>query len=338
MTGYGHTAPTTFPLDLEAGLPRLKKVPIRLGSSWVEEEIRVETQHLERFTRYTLDFVPSVVAYYSHFADGVNHINWKAEAHGGNFFIGGLSSFDLEPGPAITMVMRFLDRQLGELMRRLPEDSTLVVVSDHGFDFRGYEHDNAPAGVIIIRGPDVRPGIITGASLIDVTPPCFTCWASKSPKTCWADRSKSRVRAAHSIAPRYSLLHTAPPKRRSMPIKWRQKAPRNTKTIFARWDMCSENMLSSRPFGGCPSMKPDCLTLVAVPRGVIRRAREQRIVPHLGTVLRSALPMPERQRFVGHQRCFDSRVSPPTCIHARRLLSVIGTIGRATRPTGRCAV
>ena len=170
MMGYGHTAPTTFPLDLEAGLPRLKMVPIRLGSSWVEEEMLVETQHLARFTRYTLDFAPSVVAYYSHFADGVNHVNWKAEAHGGNFFIGGLSSFDLEPGPAITMVMRFLDRQLGELMRRLPEDSTLVVVSDHGFDFRGYEHDNAPAGVIIIRGPDVRPGIITGASLIDVTP------------------------------------------------------------------------------------------------------------------------------------------------------------------------
>jgi hypothetical protein len=170
IVGKGYTKPKNFPLDLEAGMTKLKNSPIGLGTPWVEAQIPTETQHFERFSAHVAEFGSSVIAYYTHFGDGVNHINWNAEAHDGNFLIGGLRSFDLKPGPSITMLMRFLDDQLGEYMRRLPEDSTLVVVSDHGFDFRGYEHDNAPPGVLIVRGPDVQPGIVSGARLVDVAP------------------------------------------------------------------------------------------------------------------------------------------------------------------------
>jgi arylsulfatase A-like enzyme len=45
-----------------------------------------------------------------------------------------------------------------------------VIVSDHGFGYRGYEHDNGPPGVLIVRGPGIRPGAFTGAGIADVTP------------------------------------------------------------------------------------------------------------------------------------------------------------------------
>lgn len=170
MSGRGYTNPRHFPLDLEEGMTRLKKAPLQLGTPWVEAQSLVEIEHFKRFIDHAQKFEPSLLAYYTHFADGVNHMNWKHAAHGSKYFIGGLWTEDLKPSPAIIMVMRFLDGQLGEVMRRLPEDATLVIVSDHGWDFRGYEHDNAPPGVVIVRGPDVAPGIVNGYALIDVAP------------------------------------------------------------------------------------------------------------------------------------------------------------------------
>jgi arylsulfatase A-like enzyme len=66
--------------------------------------------------------------------------------------------------------MQFVDELLGEYMGRLPSDATLVVVSDHGFDFWGCEHDNSPAGVLIVRGPAIQSGVFDNASLYDVAP------------------------------------------------------------------------------------------------------------------------------------------------------------------------
>ena len=41
--------------------------------------------------------------YYTHFADGVNHVNWKDDVAGDAFFFGGWNHPDYEPGPAVTM-------------------------------------------------------------------------------------------------------------------------------------------------------------------------------------------------------------------------------------------
>ena len=162
--------PTVFPLDLEEGLPDLDKPKAETGIGWVEETIPWERAHFERFLAFSKRFTPDLVAFYTHFADGINHLNWKSAAHGDRFLISGIAKPALGSAPAITRGMDFVDTLLGEYMRVLPQDATLVVVSDHGFDFRGYEHDNSPAGVLIVRGPEIRPGVFSGASLYDVAP------------------------------------------------------------------------------------------------------------------------------------------------------------------------
>jgi predicted AlkP superfamily phosphohydrolase/phosphomutase len=136
----------------------------------VEGTIPWERAHFDRFLAHSKHFAPDLVAFYTHFGDGINHLNWKSAAHGDGFLISGVSKPALGPARAITKGMRFIDTLLGEYMRVLPRDATLVVVSDHGFDFRGYEHDNSPAGVMIVRGSEIRPGVFTGASLYDVAP------------------------------------------------------------------------------------------------------------------------------------------------------------------------
>jgi arylsulfatase A-like enzyme len=55
-------------------------------------------------------------------------------------------------------------------MALVPDDAVFVIMSDHGFDFRMYEHDNGPPGVLIVGGPGIRPGQFENASVYDVAP------------------------------------------------------------------------------------------------------------------------------------------------------------------------
>jgi Type I phosphodiesterase / nucleotide pyrophosphatase len=72
------------------------------------------------------------------------------------------------------------DRRLGRLMDRLSPDTVLIVVSDHGFQFRNYGFNHyddgrggvkAPPGVLFLWGPPVRAGAaLEGPTLFDVGP------------------------------------------------------------------------------------------------------------------------------------------------------------------------
>lgn len=76
------------------------------------------------------------------------------------------------------------DRRLGRLMAEAGSDTVVVVVSDHGFQFRNdprdverrfgfYHYDGpmAPSGVIFLWGPPVRAGLsLKGASVFDICP------------------------------------------------------------------------------------------------------------------------------------------------------------------------
>jgi hypothetical protein len=66
--------------------------------------------------------------------------------------------------------MEYLDEIVSDVLACLPPDATLALMSDHGFDFRGYEHDNAPPGVLFLRGPGVQAGPFEGARIYDVAP------------------------------------------------------------------------------------------------------------------------------------------------------------------------
>lgn len=64
-----------------------------------------------------------------------------------------------------------IDRWIGELVRRLPEDATVVLVSDHGMAPGGDRGLHAPFGVFIGSGPPFRKGATTrGVTVLDVAP------------------------------------------------------------------------------------------------------------------------------------------------------------------------
>ena len=72
------------------------------------------------------------------------------------------------------------DRRLGRLMEKLAPDTVLLVVSDHGFQFRNYGFNHyddgrggvkAPPGILFLWGPPVRPGRkLEVPTLFDVGP------------------------------------------------------------------------------------------------------------------------------------------------------------------------
>jgi predicted AlkP superfamily phosphohydrolase/phosphomutase len=177
LHGYGPVEPRVFPGDLEAGIPPLPANPAsaRVGIEWVLAKQPYEQATYLRFRHLALQRPSDVLLYYTHFPDAVNHVNWKPETWGDRLLFSGLRHPEIQPGHATSAVMRWLDAVLGDVMARLPESALLAVVSDHGFDFRGYEHDNGPPGVILLRGPGVKPGPLPGrASVYDVTPTLLT--------------------------------------------------------------------------------------------------------------------------------------------------------------------
>jgi predicted AlkP superfamily phosphohydrolase/phosphomutase len=72
------------------------------------------------------------------------------------------------------------DERLGRLMEEVGEDTVLIVVSDHGFQFRSYGFNHyddgrggvrAPEGVLFLWGPGIRRGArLDAPTLFDVAP------------------------------------------------------------------------------------------------------------------------------------------------------------------------
>lgn len=69
---------------------------------------------------------------------------------------------------------RLADRRLGRLLEALDDfapETRVIVVSDHGFDFRANHHAHAPPGVVFGLGEGFAPGReVEGLSVYDVTP------------------------------------------------------------------------------------------------------------------------------------------------------------------------
>ncbi len=64
-------------------------------------------------------------------------------------------------------VYLYEDRRLGRIMDEVGPDTILIVVSDHGFQFRSYGFNHyddgrggvkAPSGILFLWGPPIRPG------------------------------------------------------------------------------------------------------------------------------------------------------------------------------------
>ncbi len=84
---------------------------------------------------------------------------------------------------------RFHDMMLGALLQLAGEDTTVILVSDHGFhpDHLRPEHipaepagpaiEHRPYGIFVARGPGIRKGeVVHGASVLDLTPTVLACF------------------------------------------------------------------------------------------------------------------------------------------------------------------
>jgi tetratricopeptide (TPR) repeat protein len=78
---------------------------------------------------------------------------------------------------------RYQDRLLGEVLARLSPDTTVIVMSDHGFRNGGDRPPNDPPyiegkpglwhrryGILILAGPPIKPGPLDTTNLLDIAP------------------------------------------------------------------------------------------------------------------------------------------------------------------------
>lgn len=75
--------------------------------------------------------------------------------------------------PIIEPVYVYLDNVVGRIVSKAKENTTLILISDHGFQFSkiGYNHTQAPDGIIIMHGPKIKKGHeIKRAHVFDITP------------------------------------------------------------------------------------------------------------------------------------------------------------------------
>lgn len=72
---------------------------------------------------------------------------------------------------------RYLDGVLARVMAKVGEDTTLILCSDHGFTASTREPltvgSHRPVGVLLARGPGIRPGTVGSLELVDFAPTVY---------------------------------------------------------------------------------------------------------------------------------------------------------------------
>ena len=94
--------------------------------------------------------------------------------------LGLLDKLDPAVARAMLPAYKLADDFLGQIVSEMDSSTILIIVSDHGFIWRGgsYDHNpsgegypaTSPPGVIILKGKNIRPGRIENAKLFDITP------------------------------------------------------------------------------------------------------------------------------------------------------------------------
>jgi predicted AlkP superfamily phosphohydrolase/phosphomutase len=87
-----------------------------------------------------------------------------------------IEALDREFAKIIEPVYTYADTIVGDIMESAPENSTFIIVSDHGFGFHrtSYTHTTQkvpPAGIVILSGGPYKKGAeIQNATIYDITP------------------------------------------------------------------------------------------------------------------------------------------------------------------------
>lgn len=153
-------------------------------------------------------------------------------------------------GKVIEGYMRFTDRLLGRLIQRFPQNTTWMLVSDHGWgDLRGKvraPHDHVPFegehrldGVLILSGPQIAPGYLADKTLYDIAPTLHYLLGTPIPEDLpgkvMGDAIRPNFLAANpkKRMPVAALTHQAPSQPNHAPKSPTGNAPQNNQVPFA---------------------------------------------------------------------------------------------------------
>jgi hypothetical protein len=92
---------------------------------------------------------PDIGVYYTHMLDAVGHMIWEPGEDGGA--VRAERERPLAEG-RIAEAYRAVDEGMQSLAASFGRPATIVIVSDHGWEFNAYAHRTAPLGVAIIAG------------------------------------------------------------------------------------------------------------------------------------------------------------------------------------------
>lgn len=78
-------------------------------------------------------------------------------------------------GPLLDNYAVRVDSMIGDLLEHVDENTTVFVVSDHGIEATGETpisgyHPNAPDGIVIVSGKNIRPTRLDNVSVLDIAP------------------------------------------------------------------------------------------------------------------------------------------------------------------------
>ncbi|MCZ6766622.1 MAG: alkaline phosphatase family protein, partial [bacterium] len=82
--------------------------------------------------------------------------------------------FGRRPG-VVDRYYEFIDARVGDILREVDEDTTVLIVSDHGFGYQQgstFGHEHGPDGVLLMSGPGIKQGLklSRSPSIVDITP------------------------------------------------------------------------------------------------------------------------------------------------------------------------
>ena len=159
----------------------MQPIPPATGDTDESYELLLErTQSgLEITLELAEEYDPDLLVYYTPFADTVSHMNWDFWARD-RVLLRDLPE-RMSDAEWEALVRGRIDDRLfrsyihtDSIIERFVAaypSATVVIASDHGWTFSGYEHFGSPDGVLIVSGPAVKKAhSLNGASILDVTP------------------------------------------------------------------------------------------------------------------------------------------------------------------------
>lgn len=173
-------------------------IPKAITLHSIEDELRIvlakDLSYVEMSRAMLDEEVPDLFTVYIQGTDIASHYFWKylfPEEWAEKYPDAPVSAADVERyGQAINEYYIQADEWIGELLEYADENTTVVVLSDHGFEtgrrtskaepaahetVSGVHSKTGPPGILVMHGPDVREGVrVSGAHIYDIVPTLLT--------------------------------------------------------------------------------------------------------------------------------------------------------------------